>query len=284
VIPRLIEAGYEPFAFDVAPPPLDKSVPFILGELSSSADCYRALAYSKAEILCHFGAVPGPSELKIGVASHQRGPEDTTMKSNVMGTYYLMEAAARIGLVKKVVFASTYYVLGLLPISGDPFKVEYLPIDEDHPMKPEDSYGLSKIMGEMIIDAWAKAYGGQAVAFRLMGIDKPFKETHSWQEKVKDAPDHKGGPVITTYQYVDARDVAEATVLAIEAEGLDPFEAFYLITDSIYTEDTKDVVARAWPDLVPLAEGLVGTEGIITGAKAARKLGFVPKYSWRNQD
>jgi nucleoside-diphosphate-sugar epimerase len=266
-----------------APPPLDKSIPFILGDLASPEDCYRALAYSKAEVLVHFGAVPGPSELRVGVPSHQSGPEDATMRSNVMGTYYLMEAAARIGLVKQVIFASTYYVLGLLPISGTPFKVEYLPIDEAHPLKPEDSYGLSKIMGEQIIEAYSRAYGMRSVAFRLMGIDKPFKDRHAWQEQVKVDPDHVGGPVITTYQYVDARDVAEATILALQAEGLDPFEAFYLITDSIYEEDTKAVVAKAWPDLVPLAVDLVGTDGIISGAKAKRKLGFVPRYTWRNQ-
>ncbi|MDR2374102.1 MAG: NAD(P)-dependent oxidoreductase [Bifidobacteriaceae bacterium] len=298
VIPRLGEAGYEVTAFDVtpphqpgemtpwgaAPPPLDKSVPFVLGDLTSLEDCFRALAFSEAEVLVHLGAIPGPSELRRGgFAAHQSGPEDATMRSNVMGTYYLMEAARRIGLVKKVVFASTYYVLGLMQINGIPFKVEYLPIDEEHPMKPQDSYGLSKIMGEQILEAYAEAYGIQAVAFRLMGIDKPYREKHLYQEKVDPKPGHVGGPVITTYQYVDARDVADATVLALEAEGLDPFEAFYLVTDSIYEEDTKSVVARAWPDLVPLAKDLVGTDGIISAAKAKRKLGFEPHYSWRGQ-
>jgi UDP-glucose 4-epimerase len=33
---------------------------------------------------------------------------------------------------------------------------DYLPIDEDHPLKPEDVYGLSKEIGETIARSYAR--------------------------------------------------------------------------------------------------------------------------------
>lgn len=35
---------------------------------------------------------------------------------------------------------------------------DYLPLDESHPSKPQDSYGLSKVVGEQIADSIATAH------------------------------------------------------------------------------------------------------------------------------
>ena len=48
----------------------------------------------------------------------------------------------------------------------------------------------------------------------------------------------------TTYQYVDARDVARAVELAIEAKNLGEFEPFFLATDTTYREPTSEVIAK----------------------------------------
>ena len=48
-----------------------------------------------------------------------------------------MDAARRMG-IKNVIAASSYYCYGLgMRISGEPFKPDYLPIDENHPCYPE---------------------------------------------------------------------------------------------------------------------------------------------------
>jgi hypothetical protein len=108
------------------------------------------------------------------------------------------------------------------------------------------------MFGEEMLKGYHRAYGITAVAFRLMGVHYPHND-NSGQYDVTPVsqPDHRGGPIKTTYQYVDARDVANACVLAIDAANLDGFEAFYLSTDTVYSEDTKDLVARVWPDLAP---------------------------------
>src|SRR5690625_258261 len=286
---RLWEAGHEVTGFDaVSPPESEDPAHFVSGDLTSLEDCLRALTYSEADAIVHLAALPSPLEMirKPGWPRRQRGPEDTTMRVNTMGTYYLLDAARRLGTVQQVLFASSYYALGMgNRISGTPFQVDYLPIDEEHPLRPEDSYGLSKMFGEELIEGYARAYGIKGVAFRLMGVSYPHI---SWSQHYgvtpASDPDHVGGPVNTTYQYVDARDVANACVLALESRAeLGDFEVFYLTTDTEYVEDTVELVARKWPDLAGMAHGIENTDGLITDAKVRRALGYVPQYSWREE-
>jgi UDP-glucose 4-epimerase len=288
VSPRLQEAGHNVTEFDVVPQPeTENPAPFVRGDLTSLGDCLRALAYSQAEVIVHLGALPAPTELinRPRWVQRQQAPEDQTMRVNTMGTYYLLDAARRLGTVKQVVFASTFYTLGIgNRISDRPFEVDYLPIDEAHPLRPEDSYGISKVFGEELLQAFGRAYGFKSVAFRLMGVNFPHRDySQTYGSTPDSSPDHIGGPVVTTYQYVDARDVANATVLAIDARAdLDEFEPFYLTTDTTYTEDTTELVARIWPDLIDMAKDIQGTDGLITDAKARRKLGYTPQFSWRD--
>jgi UDP-glucose 4-epimerase len=285
VVPRLVEEGHEVTIFDsAAPENLNADgtvVPFVKGDLTTLADCLRALTFSRAEVVVHLAALPHPTELGIGGRNVQRMPEDTTMRVNTMGTYYLLDAGRRVGL-QQVVMASTFYVLGIgNRISNTGFQVDYLPIDEDHPLRPEDSYGFSKVFGEEMLQAYGRAYGIQSVALRLMGVVYPHRDNTGRTDVVPSPQPGFTSPIRSTHQYVDARDVANACALAIRAKGLEQFEAFYLSTDTTYREDTQDVIARVWPDLVPLASEINGTDGLITDAKARKKLGYAPAYSWR---
>lgn len=98
---------------DATPNPWETDCKFVLGNLTDLADCMRAITLSKAEVIIHLGAITHTTDQQPGNKSIQRRPEDTTMQVNVMGTYYLMDAARRIGGVNKVIFASSYYALGL---------------------------------------------------------------------------------------------------------------------------------------------------------------------------
>jgi len=268
---------------DQARTPWETDLPFVVGDLTSLADCMRAITLARAEAIVHLGAIPYNTERQPGQAGVPRLPEDETMRVNTMGTFYLMDAARRLG-VKQVVMASTFYVLGLgFRISKKPFVVEYLPIDEEHPLRPEDTYSLSKVLDEEILAAFSRAYDIQTVALRLMGVDYPHAPRHRFNQTPEAKPGHVGGPIGTTYQYVDARDVALACRLALEANGLEPFEAFYLSTDTSLAEETRVVVERLYPDLRGMAANLHGYEGMISIEKARRKLGYEPRHSWRNR-
>jgi len=245
----------------------------------------RAISISKAEGIVHLGALAGPTELIHPWRLQQRMPEDETMRVNTMGTFYLMDAARRLE-VKRVVMASTYYVLGLgFRITDRPLEVEYLPIDEDHPNRPESTYGLSKLLGEEILAAFSRAYGLVTIALRLMGVDSPHRRAQGRGHRfniIPEKPTASGSLEGTTWQYVDAEDVALACRLGLESESLSGFEALYLSTDTVLAEDTRVVVERCFPRLRDLAANLQDREGIISIKKAQDVLGYEPQHSWRS--
>jgi nucleoside-diphosphate-sugar epimerase len=302
----LKEQGYNVSAFDVVPPRPDSvnvklGIPFVQGNLTSLGDCLRAITFAQPDVIVHLGAITHNVDLqppyakeyntKItdGVRLTQEMPEQATMEINTMGTFYIMDAARRLG-IKKVVFASSYFVLGIgFRLSGTSFQPEYLPMDEKHPLLPEDSYSLSKVLGEEICEAFVRAYDMRAVALRLLGVyyhdNERSRVMHQFNITVPAAtPEDKGYLISNTYQYVDARDIAVFVKLSIEARNLNPFEAFFVSTDTKYTEPTSVIAARRWPFLAKMAKDIPGTEGLISIKKAEKLLGYKPAYSWRNQN
>src|ERR687888_857263 len=147
----------------------------VSGDLTSFADCQRAVEGSQAVI--HLGAIPYTVDHPDIVANAEKQgrelpPWDETMRVNTMGTYYLLEAARRAG-VKTVVAASSNCVLGHgFRISGTPFPIEYLPIDEAHPLDFEDSYSLSKHLNEDTLQAYSRAHGMHCYALRPAGVNR----------------------------------------------------------------------------------------------------------------
>ncbi len=290
VVADELRGRYAVTLFDRVPPsaaraPWETDLPFVMGDLTNLGDCMRAIAFAQADAVVHLGAIPHASELSRAMGPRgmqQHLPEDETMRVNAMGTFYVTDAARRLG-VKKLAMASTFFVLGCdFPISDRPFQVHYLPIDENHPLEPESTYGLSKICGEQILAAFQRAYGIKTAAFRLLGVQYEHRPTHKFAERPPARPGYVGGPKMTTWQYVDARDVAQAFRLFLEVDGFDQFEAFFLATDTKLEEETAVVLKRCCPDLADMADVLKGHEGIISIRKAQQMLGYQPKYSWRN--
>jgi len=287
VVANQLRDRYDLTLFDRVRPqdariPWDTDLPFVLGDLTDLGDCMRAIAYAQAEAVLHFGALAGPTELTQS-RRQQTMREDETMRVNTMGTFYVTDAARRLG-VERIAMTSTYYVLGLgFNISSRPFWPQYLPIDEEHPCTPESTYGLSKLLGEEILSTFQRAYGIQAVVFRLMGVEYTHHPVHQFNLRPDPKPGHIGGPMGTTWQYVDARDVAQACDLYLQSDGFPEFEAFYLSTDTALAEETAEAVKRLYPDIAHLADGLSGHEGIISIKKAQELLGYQPRYSWRER-
>ena len=285
----VLRKDHEVSLFDIVTPensraPWTTDLLFIKGDLTSLGDCMRAITLSEADVIVHLGAITNSTDLIKGRKLTQTRPEDLTMKTNVMGTYYLMDAARRLG-VKKVIFGSSFFTLGLgFRISDKPFKVEYLPMDEKHPSRPEDTYSLSKVLGEEIVHAYSRAYGIKAVSLRFMGISYPVISEHKFNYIPEPNPTHIGGPNNgTTHQYVDGRDIANAIKLAVEKELENDYEEFFIATDNKFPGETRKIVESIYPDLKDMAANLKGEEGIISDKKLRDMLGYEPKYSWKNE-
>jgi nucleoside-diphosphate-sugar epimerase len=306
VCSHLKEQGYNVASFDAVPTPPDSAnakagIPFVQGDLLNLGDCLRAIAFAQPDIIVHLAAITGPTELLPPFAQNagpstfrfhtQRQPEDNCMKINTMGTFYVLDAARRMN-IKDVIISSSYYATGIGGrLSGTNYSPQYLPVDEEHPCDPEASYALSKYLDEEIAKAFCRAYQMSIIALRYMGV---FYQELEWARKVykfgvnvEPADDkNKGMLVDNTYQYVDARDIANITDLCIQKihnPDLKPFEAFFVSTDTTYLEPTSEVIEKRWPFLKAKAKDIKGTDGIFSIAKAEKLLGYKPAYSWRNK-
>ena len=160
VIRELAVARHDLVLFSRSEPTSDfDRWPWIQGDLNSFEDCMKAT--SSVDAIQHLGAEPGPSD-HPGMRDRyaKRGiPFDQTMRTNILGLYYLLQAAIRRD-VGTLVMTGSNCVLGHgFRISDRPFPFVSLPIDESHPTDIEDAYSYSKLAGEMLLESYARAYG-----------------------------------------------------------------------------------------------------------------------------
>jgi len=82
--------------------------------------------------------------------------------TNIMGTLNVLDWC-RLHEIKKMVFISTF-------VYGAP---QYLPVDEEHPVSPNNPYSHSKLMGEELCNAYSRDYGMDITILRLFNIYGP---------------------------------------------------------------------------------------------------------------
>ena len=82
------------------------------------------------------------------------------------------------------------------------------------------------------------------------------------------------------WSYVDARDVAQATRLALEADTTGSENFFVAAADTCMPTSSAELMAKVFPD-VPIRKELGEHESLISVDKAHTVLGYEPGHSWR---
>jgi nucleoside-diphosphate-sugar epimerase len=172
--------------------------------------------------------------------------------------------------VGRVVWASSETVLGL-PFDEPP---AFAPIDETHPPRPESSYALSKLAGETMAAQFARRTGVTFLGLRISNIMEPgdYERFESWQA---DPMARKWN----LWSYVDARDVAMAVRLGLEADLVGSHIAILAAADGCMRRDSGDLMAEVFPT-VPLSRPVTGRETLLSIARARELLGYEPQHSW----
>jgi nucleoside-diphosphate-sugar epimerase len=260
VVKDLLEHGYSVLNVDINPP-AERNVPFIRADLTDLGQAYEVLR--DAEAVVHLAAIPAPG----------LQPEEVTFRVNTTSTYNIFSAAVALKL-QRVVWASSETTLGL------PFDREqprYAPIDEEHPLYPQSSYALSKVVGEEMGHHFSRWSGIPFVALRFSNIMEP----HDYQRFPafsKDAKLRKWN----LWSYVDARDVAQSCRLGLEAD-IQGAQSFIIAAgDSVMTRPNHELMAEVFPG-VPLRDGTGDFDTLLSVNKGRRLLGYAPQYSWRSQ-
>jgi nucleoside-diphosphate-sugar epimerase len=214
-----------------------------------------------ADAVIHLAAIHNPN---IATAT-------VTYQTNVVGTFNVHHAAFRLG-VKRVVSASSNAIVGWS--YSERFVPDYLPIDEDHPLRPEDVYGLSKEIGETIARSYTRK-GLETVMLRPSGVVTPDE----LEQMRRDGGRKPMG--FHAYSYIDARDLAVAFRLAVERSIPSETVLFIVADDSTVAEPLCDLYPRVMPSIGDKARSLTGSKGPYSNGRAKALLGWQPVHSWR---
>jgi UDP-arabinose 4-epimerase len=246
----LAQAGYVPVTYDnfvsghrwaVNWGPLEE------GDLADVDSLEAVITRYRPDAVLHFAA-------HIAAGESVSDP-DKYYRNNVMGSLALLEAMRR-AQVNHIVFSSTAAVY------GDP---QNIPITEDHPLRPLNPYGWSKLMIEQILRDFAAAYGCHVVSLRYFnaaGADPDGEigeahdpETHliplvldaalGRRPEVKVFGDDYDTPDGTCIRdYIHVTDLAEAHVLALRRVlNSTGFESFNLGNGQGFS--VREVIERA---------------------------------------
>lgn len=214
---------------------------------------------SGAEAIVHFAAIPAP-ELR---------PEGETFRINAMSTYNVF-AAAEMHRVQRVVWASSETVLGL-PFDTPP---AFAPIDETIEPRPESSYSLSKLVGETMAGQFARRTGIGFVGLRISNIMDP-EDYQQFPSYWDDARLRKWN----LWGYVDARDVASAARLGLEADVSGSQVCIVAAADTVMTRPSAELMAEVFPS-VPLRRAVEGRGTLLSIDWARQLLGYEPAHRW----
>ena len=263
VIRDLLSRGYQVLSLDKVPP-REKLCPSWLADLRHSGDLFEAL--KNAYGIIHLGAYQAPN----------LAPDAETLSNNVSSTYNVLRAAAD-SRVKRVVLASSTAAFGFI-YATKLWAPNYLPLDESHPSNPQDSYGLSKVLGEKVADSIVSVHGDMTVSsLRFPGVNFDLSY-ESFRERWRNPPARASG----FWTYIDARDAAMTCRLALEAKftGHEVFIAS--APKNCMIQPTLELVKKYLPKGAKIKK-VAGTHwSCVDSAKARRVLGFKPAHVWQD--
>jgi nucleoside-diphosphate-sugar epimerase len=219
-----------------------------------------------ADAVVHCAAIPEPTQ----------NPPHVVFRTNLMSTFNVLEAAVRFG-VKRFVNISSETVPGFFFPERD-FLPDYAPVDELHPIHPQDPYALSKHFGEQLMDAAVARSDIRCISLRPSWVQHEGNYEQNLGPQVRDAA------VLSPnlWSYIDVYDLADAIVLACESD-LPGHEVFYIASpDNVGGRNFAEVLAEHYGDKIELRQTDREDASGISSRKAQEKLGWSPKRSWRD--
>lgn len=277
VIKELLAHGHEVSSIDMVVPtePACRSLAVDLREVKGLFNVFEG-----AQAVMHLARIPFPYTANgFDPASRTWKTPDVAADAerfchNATISYNVLVASEEAG-VKRIVSGSSLAVYGLYYPSF-PNAPDYLPIDENHPLIPQDPYGMTKLVGEKFCDSLARKKEIQIASLRFAGIatDEQYPVL---LERRKD-PLWRGTGAL--WSFIDVRDAAAACRLAVERD-FSGHEAFNICAPkTIMQEPTLELVQRYLPQVKLVKSGLkenwcgydTGKAESILGFRAARLL------------
>jgi nucleoside-diphosphate-sugar epimerase len=268
-VDRFASAGHAVTACDLARPLYegggDDAVRYVQADVADAGDAFAVVRGHDAVV--HAAAIPEP----------QQNVAHRVFSNNLMGTFNVAEAAVRSGC-SRLVHVSSETVPGFV-FAERPFLPAYAPIDEDHPVRPQDPYALAKAFGEQLMDAAVARSDLRCTSIRPTWVQWEGNYERSVGPFVRDP----SLPSASLWAYIDVYDLADALLAAVERD-LPGHEVFGIASpENVTGRPLEDLLREHHGDAIPLRGPLPRPDASgMTSAKAARLLGYAPSRSWRD--
>jgi UDP-glucose 4-epimerase len=267
-VEALIDRGHEVRSTDLQRGVFERPEPgaaeYIQADLTDAGDAYAVVR--EMEAIVHSAAIPEPSH----------NPPHTVFHNNLMATFNMIEAAIRLGATR-FVNVSSETVPGFFFPERDAV-ADYVPVDEEHPIRPQDPYALSKYFGELLMDAAVRRSDIRCISIRPSWVHHEGNYERNMGPLIRD----ESLPSPGFWSYIDLYDLADALCLAVESD-LAGHEVFYVASpDTAGGRDLAQMVRSHYGDRVEVRSSARPDASGISCAKAERLLGYTPSRSWRD--
>ncbi|MEO0665534.1 MAG: NAD(P)-dependent oxidoreductase [Pseudomonadota bacterium] len=217
------------------------------------------------DAVVHFAAIP-----RLLLTS-----DNECYRVNVMGTYNVIDAALKAG-IRKIIFASSETTYGICFADGER-KPLYLPVDEEHPTVPEDSYAMSKVVNEATARSFQARSGADIYGLRINNVIEPHEYASNFPRYVEN-PDLRRRNI---FAYIDARDLGQMVERCLESDGLG-YQTFNVSNDDPSVALTSAEIRERYYGGIPCCDMEV-FETFYSNKKAKDLVGFAPVHRWREE-
>jgi UDP-glucose 4-epimerase len=220
------------------------------------------------DVVVHLAGIPHPLN----------DPPEKVFRTNTQSTYNLLEACAA-NEVRRVVFVSSESVLGFA-FSTTRMWPDFLPLDETHPLRPQDPYGLSKVTCELICSGFSRRTGMQTICLRppWVWVPEPQEVIFYRQLRAEYPKWYKN-----LWAYIHVFDVAKAVRQCVESSDLPVHDSYFICSPETWVDvESRKLVAQYFPETSKIADSFAGRASLISCEKAKKAFGFSALYSWRD--
>jgi UDP-glucose 4-epimerase len=267
-VAALQAAGHEVVATDLARATFERAAEgepaYLQADLTDAG--HADAVVRGVEAVVHTAAIPEPTH----------NPPAVVFGNNLMATFNVLEAAVRSG-ARRLVNLSSETVPGFF-FPERPFLPDYVPVDEEHPIRPQDPYALAKHFGEQLMDAAVRRSDLRCLSLRPSWVQWEGNYERNLGPQVRDPGLLSPG----FWSYIDVYDLADAIRLAVESD-LPGHELCYIASpDNATGRPFAELVRRYYGDQVELRPLAREDASGISSATAQRLLGWRPTRSWRD--
>src|ERR687890_2584820 len=230
------KAGHDVRATDLSSPvfeqPEEGEADYVQADLSDAGDAFAVVR--GAEAVVHTAAIPEPTS----------NPPHVVFQNNLMATFNTLEAAIRLG-VQRFVNTSSETVPGFF-FPERPFLPDYVPVDEEHPIRPQDPYATAKYFGELLMDSAIRRSDIRCISIRPSWVQHEGNYERNLGPQVRDASNLSPN----FWSYIDVYDLADAIALAVESD-LPGHEVFYIASpENVGNRPFEEIVREYYGDQI----------------------------------